>query len=294
MVSFFYLFDFNKNKCNHSPISLIDATLMIGWPDSVHLWDQTVKHFTENAKRRYKVINISLPNYEITIPSHEKPSFGYEFDEAVSLLRNTIVAQVPDGNCTIIAHDWGTIITTMMLAQAQGKESESTNSTKICKNFISLDIGFRENLGPRFGIAVVTYQLCLNFAYTLGSYFGGDQVNQFTAWYQGWPGYDNQPLVDANMTWPYRMLWKDLVFNGGRYYKKNFAKFVPSKDISFMFIYGKDKPTGFNFFDENWLNKMKQAGPKNRVVGVPGHHWFATQDPKTYLVEVDAFLESVL
>lgn len=259
------------------------AVLIHGWPDNIELWAVTRKFLLNKG---YRVVSISLPNYEDR-PESTKPMYGYSFEEAATLILNTIKDADAMGG-VLIAHDWGTIIASMM--------QKLYPEEKICSKFISLDIGSVPQSEIKVGTVLFgfLYQGLNNLAYSLGNQYGGSLVHEFTAKYVcGWTPYPGAPkTLHVSMTWPYRRLWADLFFNGGNFYKKHMDGFIPRNDVAFMFIYGSDKADYQKIFTEQWMKKMTSGNALSRAVSVKGDHWFMVKENDEYLKAIAAFLEN--
>jgi len=80
-----------------------------GWPDNGEIWNKNVPAFEPD----YHCAVVDLPNFRMKEPEEKSPSWGYSIDELASCFELTVHKLLADhkkDSCTVIAHDFGSLI----------------------------------------------------------------------------------------------------------------------------------------------------------------------------------------
>jgi len=214
-----------------------------GWPDDGSVWNRQV----EVLKDKYQCVRVTAPHFD----GQEKNKWGYDHDEIVELLKNTIKQVSPNKKVILMIHDWGAY-----WGYCLHKKNPDLISKIIC-----LDIG--GHFAPKFRekLMIISYQWYLVVAFLIGGKLG-DMMTQWIA--RIFKGPRDVLEIKANMNYPYFYTWKNL-FLRKKDPLKNYKPMCP-----ILFFYGKKKP--FMFHSEKWLNFLAQR-EDCKVIGVDAGHW---------------------
>lgn len=233
----------------HEPTSgyhPLDTLLFIhGFPDSPALFDSQVRHLT---KKGYRCLVVALPGC-----NGERVSRALTPSETSQLIHSAVIA-VHKEPLTVIAHDWGSLYTGLLMR----------SHPKMFRRAIFLDVGKYLKIDISEWLGMLSYQLLLAWLYVLGHPCGTLVLRTFLRYIK----YNARPVeeVTVDMCAPYLgiLFWN---LRGLLSRRKSAQK---KRRIPYLFIYGQWKL--FRFHDERWLEFVRKT-PCGEVVGMPCDHW---------------------
>jgi len=270
----------------------VPLLLLHGWPDTpLQLFTHQIQTL---AQAGYTCILVTLPYYHIPSPSaqqqhHSNPEVPLtphstelqsnhtpQFAGVLNTLSDIIVHFEIH---TIIAHDWGSIVSFGLLHRFQ--------NTLNIKRFISLDLGTpaRIRLLPETSLFVriiansyfVTNALCYAIGGAVGSF-----VSRTLARAGKCP---NDVIVRAGnnaykLCWPYYravlgvLKMKFMVSldhtDDSDVFLNDVNRFKPQFPV--LFLYGSASP--LRYFDEEWSSRVKQSHESSEIHHFNSDHWF--------------------
>jgi cis-3-alkyl-4-acyloxetan-2-one decarboxylase len=225
--------------------------MLHGWPDTLHLWDETVLALQDD----FRCCRFTLPGFA---PGAERcrPTLAQVND----LLLHVVDRVGPGGKVTLVLHDWGAIF---------GYQFAMRHPDRV-ERIVGVDIGDVESmprtLRRREMAGVAGYQLWLALAFRMGRL--GDRMTRAMARALRAPA--DPSTISARMNWPYDLTW----FGGRESLRLQSVPFRPHCPM--LFVYGRRKP--FMFHSRAWAEAL--AGqPGSRVEAFDTGHWVMTKDP---------------
>jgi pimeloyl-ACP methyl ester carboxylesterase len=211
-----------------------------GWPDDITLFDNMVREL----KSEHLCIQLSYPNYDESI----KIKWGMDFPDIVINIKHTLdsIQQINEKELVFIVHDWGCFFTFLF-------DIEYPNTIN---EIILLDIS------PKFDLkfSIISYQLCLAFAFLLGGGIGSWITNYWIRYFK----HETKKPIDSSINYNYYYLWKR-IFSRKQLVKENY---VPSCPVVYMF---GNKPIYFH--NQKWFDLLAKL-PNSEFHKFPNGHWF--------------------
>jgi cis-3-alkyl-4-acyloxetan-2-one decarboxylase len=232
------------------------VVLVHGWPDSPAVFEAQV----EALRDTYRIVLFTLPGYG-GAAVNGMPFFGYTFRQLIDMYAATIEAVMTgrpasDKKPTIIAHDWGAILSYELL----------TVYPDIAKQFVALDIGGHIDkavLPVKAKLIIVAYQWTNIICYLLPHFFTRPVIRTMVTYFKA----PNPAQSHPRMGYPYLQLWKGLLTGrGALVHSKSFFK----TPVPMLYLYGTKKP--FHFHSKRFVESMGE-----NQKGFPGGHWFFRQ-----------------
>ncbi|KRX05056.1 hypothetical protein PPERSA_06690 [Pseudocohnilembus persalinus] len=245
----------NKNSDNL-------VILIHGWPDSIKIWDETVKNL--DLQNSY-ILKLSYPNYH----KQQQSKLGINFKQTVERMKNTI-EMVDNGKNykkVLIGHDWGAYISYLY----------DITYPKTIDRLICLDISPYPETSFLAIVITILYQWWNIWSFILGLIYkplGNLLTNLFISAMGNEYPYEKE-RINCSMGYFYLYIWIDIIKNLILRKKGKLAGYRPS--VPFVYIFGKDKL--FQFHNDKWIQKI-QKNPSNELHMVKGGHWVQQQHSK--------------
>lgn len=239
------------------------VVLVHGWPDTLHVWDQTVQALSPHVR----CVRFTLPGFDPARASSNATEArqAYSLRDMLQCLDKVVQTASPHAPVTLLLHDWGCLF---------GYQYAMRHTDRV-ERVIGVDIG---DAGSRYhrkemslGVVARTlgYQWWLAMAWRLGGE-RGDRMARWMAQKLGAPA--PAEAINAAQGWPYAVQWLNAAGGFGRL--RVFAPTVPM-----LYVYGQRKP--FSFHSRNWAERIA-ARPGSRVMGLPTGHWVMLQRPAEF------------
>jgi len=219
-----------------------------GWPDDASLWRRQVAALAAG----YRCVLLTLPNFG----AQPVKSGGFSFPELVGILARTIRELQPQGQVTLVTHDWGAYI---------GYLLEQAHPERI-GHMIAMDVGGHAKPGPKAALMIIAYQWALVFCWWVGGLVPplGDLLSRFVGRLVRVP--DRQrAAIRSRFNYPYFYLWRGMLLPWKR--DSVLQRYRPGCPV--LYLYGRRKP--FQFHSDRWLELVGQTG--GMAQGVDAGHW---------------------
>lgn len=241
--------------------------LLHGWPDDLHLWDETVAALSG----RYRCLRFTLPGFDAT-----RAPRAVSVARMLQLIDTVLDACAPGERVTLLLHDWGC---------AFGYEYAARRPGRVAR-VVGVDVGDHgsEELaraqGPRGRRMVFGYQVWLALAWKIGGRVG-DAMARWMARKLRCPV--PAAKIHASMGYPYAMRWFGSV--GG------FGGLAPVQALRCptLFLYGTRKY--FMFHSPEWERALA-ARPGCAVQALKTGHWVMLNQPDAFRDAVRSWLDA--
>lgn len=224
-----------------------------GWPDNASLWRKQVAALAAD----YRCVLVTLPNFG------EEPvrAGGFRFPELVDRLRNTLDEVQPEGQVTLITHDWGAYIG-YLLEEACPERIE---------RMVAMDVGGRAGKPTlKAALMILGYQWALVLCWLVGGLVPplGNVMTRGVARVVKVPGRQRKN-IRSRYNYPYFYLWQGILLPWKRH--GILQGYQPKCPVAYL--YGTRKP--FQFHSEGWLRMVAASG--GFAQGIDAGHWLQEQ-----------------
>jgi len=229
-----------------------------GWPDNASLW----RHQVGALSREFRCVLVTLPNFG----EQRENAGGFDFPELTEQLAAIIRQVQPDGQVSLVTHDWGAYI---------GYLLEKTHPGLFVK-MAAFDVGGHmvpANL--KSSLMIMGYQWSLIACWLVGGLVPplGGLMSRAVAKVIRVPARQRANLR-SRYNYPYFYLWRGMLLPWKR--AELLGRYRPRCPV--LYLFGERKPLMFH--SPKWLQIVADSG--GRAEGVAGAgHWLMETHAET-------------